>query len=76
MAQIFQFPTPATATSQSSNIGMTLTRNINGLTVSINLAKLTKEELLEALMPIPSQNRETKKEVCDKLALVQKYINQ
>ena len=55
---------------------MTLTRNINGLTVSVNLEKLTKEELLNALLPLPSQNRAKQEPKCEKLSLVNKYINQ
>ena len=74
MAQIINFPATETAKAKStSNVTMTLTRNIKGLTVSVNLAKLTKEELIEALMPVPSQHREEK---CEKMDLVKKYINQ
>ena len=76
MAEIINFPTAKTnvAAAPTSNVTMTMTRNYRGLTVSINLAKLSKEELLDALMPLPSQNREEIK--CEKLALVKKYINQ
>ena len=74
MTNVIKFPTLETAPqTNGSNVTMTLTRNINGLTVSINLAKLDKEELLEALMPLPSK---TKEESCEKIALVKKYINQ
>lgn len=54
---------------------MTLTRNYKGLTISINLTKLSKEELIDALMPLPSQNKVVTAQD-DKLALVKKYINQ
>lgn len=78
MAEIINFPkTPETNTNKpgSSAVTMTLTRNYKGLTISLNLAKLSKEELIEALMPLPSQNKQDT-HADDRLALVKKYINQ
>ncbi len=75
MAEIFKFPTLPEHSPTTSAVNMTLTRNYKGLTISINLTKLSKEELIDALMPLPSQNKVVTAQD-DKLALVKKYINQ
>ena len=75
MAEIINFPKVTTTQgSPSSNVTMTLTRNYKGLTISLNLAKMTKEELVETLMPLPSQSQAEKQD--ERIALVKKYINQ
>ena len=73
MAEIIKFPQVEKSYNSKAGVNMTLTREINGMKVSINLMKLTKEQLLETLLPLPSQNRQEK---CEKLELVRKYINQ
>ena len=71
MTNIINFP--VTGKTQSTNPGfvMMLKREVKGLSVFINLMKLTREELVEVLMPLPSIEKK-----CEKLDLVRKYINQ
>jgi hypothetical protein len=72
MTNIIKFPTvERTEAASPRHVSMTLTRNIKGLTVSINLVKLTREELVEVLLPLPSQSKKD-----ERLSLIKKYINQ